>query len=887
MEYEIGRSPCHYLPTVLERLADLNSSLLEPHERALLARANMLAYEITDNKEYSTNAKSLGREILRDILTKESYIPDEDELKLMFYLLREGYIEFEESQIERILDLQESWPDPDSRICALLIAYNVSLNKAEIKDQIYKLLESLPREEKIWPYATAYILSNREFELPSNILELAQEVSGSEEPAAYLDKIIWIKSMYDPDFGPRNFETRKALSKEISQCDQPIDLLFVLGHMRNENVLENIQRNIEEVSGSLNFAPKVDLPIEARCAPTDDAIVLGRGGSTIKQIGCQGTLYLGRVSEKGNHNMYGKKVLVDAAFPHIMFISGHRGSGKSYTLGVIAEELAKTNLGVGVILVDPIGVFWALKNKNTDTNENVLLEKWGLSPNDVQNIEVFTPIGIFDEYHDETVDSPFALKPSDLHIEDWCRTFDIDRYEVRGTVLEKALAIISEEQKDYSIDDILAALDDPRIVNNYRTDSIQAIRARMNAAKGWGIFSGQGTPLSRLSTPNKIAVLDISNPRIGDSLRALLVGIIARKILEARIKSSRGEFFEESGEEDGNIPVTWLLIDEAHVLVPANKKTAASDPLIEYAKQGRKPGCALVLVTQQPSAMHKDIMSQIDVMITHLLTFEDDIKAFLKRVPSSVPINFEDSDFIRSMPTGVGLLSDQKTQNRSFVVKIRPRTSMHAGREAVPSSLRAKMRDQKQPVTPSIDKRDVVIETVVDEDSNTTPLIPEPIPRGRNRESDFEDLPEPSAAKTVKKPKRAGETSNIPVPEASRFPDKMILSILERKLEYGHNMFLFDGSKSTKFDKHQRSGIIEGDVLDVIPSIVQQLEDIGWEIESIIPETSSAVILMRLESATLGMAYTVQKGDVALSFLVVAKERFKRNTYDKIFDFKN
>ncbi|MHA1155790.1 MAG: ATP-binding protein, partial [Candidatus Heimdallarchaeota archaeon] len=726
MDYEFGRSPCHYLPAVLDRLADLNSSIVDPHERALLARANMLAYELTDTKAYATNARKIGKEIMRDILTKESYLPKESEIKILYYLQREGSIDFNETQVDRLIELQEEWPDPDDRIGALLFAYSLSIDKKDLKEKIYELLETLPREEKLWPYCSAYIMSNKEFEFPNNILELAKEVTSGEEAAAYLDKIIWIKSMYDPDFGPRSFEARKALSREIEQCDLPIDLLAVLGYMRNENVLENIQRNIDEVSDSLSFAPKVDLPIEARCAPTNDSIILGRGSSTIKQIGCQGTMYLGRVSEKGKHDLYGKKVLVDAVFPHVIFISGHRGSGKSYTLGVIAEELSKADLGIGVILVDPIGIFWALKNENSDVNESVLLEKWGLNPDFLKNIEVFTPIGIFNDYKDETVDTPFALKPSDLHIEDWCRTFDIDRYEVRGTVLEKAMQIVSREQKDYSIDDLLAALDDPGITNSYRSDSIQAIRSRMNAAKGWGIFSGNGTPLSALSSPNKISVLDISNPRIGDSLRALLVGIIARKILEARIKSSRGELFETSGEDNGSIPVTWLLIDEAHVLVPNNKKTAASDPLIEYAKQGRKPGCALVLVTQQPSAMHKNIMSQIDIMITHLLTFEDDIKAFLKRVPSSVPDKFEESDFIRSMPTGVGLISDQKTQNRSLVVKIRPRTSLHAGREAVPKSLRAKMRNQKQATAHILDKRDVVIEAKIPD--KTKKLIPEPLP---------------------------------------------------------------------------------------------------------------------------------------------------------------
>ncbi|MBD3192020.1 MAG: DUF87 domain-containing protein [Candidatus Heimdallarchaeota archaeon] len=895
MQYEFGRSPCHYLPTVLERLGDLNDSVVPVHERGLLARANMFAYELTDEKKYLVKSKKLGKEILKDILTKESYIPHEEEFKLLYYLHKQGSIVIEDNQISRILDLKDNWGDPDARLAALLLAYNLTIDKADLKDQIFDLLESLPREERLWPYATAYIMSEREFDLPPDILELAKEISGQEEVGSYLDKIFWIKSMYEPNFGPRNLIIRKELAKEISGCDQPIDLLFVLGYMRNENVFDNIQRAIHEVESSLDFAPTVDSAIKVRKGPTEDVIIFGRGSSTIKEIGCQGTIYLGRVSEKGSHDLYGKKVLLDAVFPHVVFISGHRGSGKSYTLGVIAEELAKANLGVGVILVDPIGIFWALKNSNSDEREKLLLERWGLTPQALENIEVFTPVGIYEEFPDETVDSPFALKPSDLGIEDWCKTFDIGRYEVRGTILEKALQIIDDAGKeDYTIDDIIDALDDPSIVDNYRSDSIRAIRSRMNAAKGWGIFAGTGTPLSRLSRPNKISVLDISNPRIGDSLRALLVGIIARKILEARIHSSRGELFEASGEvEESAIPVTWLLVDEAHVLVPTNRKTAASDPLIEYAKQGRKPGCALVLVTQQPSAMHKDIMSQIDLMVTHLLTFDDDIKAFLKRVPSSVPEQFEEPDFIRSMPTGVGLLSDQHTQKRSLVVKVRPRVSLHAGREAIPASLRAKMK-QKQPTGPSLNKRDVVIEESITSDTEVSteevePLIPEPIPPKREEEEPEVPVPKPEAKRDkdeeVPSPRKVTPSKDhqFPIPQPHKFPRNMILSILERKLEYGQNTFLFEGSKSTRFEKWQKSGIKNGGINEILPPIIDQLETVGWEIIDIIEEKTSIVILMRLESATLGIAYTLVNGKTAISALVVAKERFRRSIFDKIF----
>ncbi|MEA2070446.1 MAG: ATP-binding protein [Asgard group archaeon] len=886
MKYEIGRSPCHYLSTVLDRLEDLNNSLIDPHERALVARANMLAYEITDNNEYLSKAKKIGKEIFSDILTKESYNPNARELKLLYFLYKQQSLNIDENQINRIIKLSDNWSDPDDRICALLLGYNVKMEKDELEDQIYDIIESLPIEERLWPYTSAYIMTNREFELPSTILEIAKQVGIDENPAAYLDKIIWIESLYDPDFGPRNFAARKEIAEEIHSCDEPFDLLFTLGYMRNENVLENIERNIDEVSTALDFAPEVNIPIEARKAPTNDAIVLGRGKSTINKIGCEGTIYLGRVSEKGKHDLYGRKVLVDAVFPHVVFISGHRGSGKSYSLGVIAEELAKADLGVGVILIDPIEIFWALKTANTDQNEKLLLEQWGLRAEDLDNIEVFTPVGIYDDFSDPTIDSPFAIKPSDLHIEDWCNTFDIGRYEVRGTVLEKALKIVQEESDEYSIDDIIDALDDPAITNSYRSNSIRAIRSRMEAAKGWGIFSGEGTPLSRLSSPNKISVLDISNPRIGDSLRALLVGIISRKILEARIRSSRGESFEKSGQEteEEDIPVTWLLIDEAHVLVPSTKKTAASDSLIEYAKQGRKPGCALVLVTQQPSAMHKDIMSQIDLMITHLLTFDDDIKAFLKRVPSSVPDSFEEADFIRSMPTGIGLLSDQRTQNRSLVVKVRPRYTLHAGREAVPKSLRQKMKNHKHPTVPQITERDVIIETPAKEESVelSESTIPEPLPQ-KDETPEIEKTPieaHPSK-KRKKKPIKKGD---FPIPTPSKFPKQMIHSILERKLEYGQNDFLYNGSKSTRFDLHQQSGFREGALEDILSNIVSELETIGWEISKILSDENTAIILMRLDSASLGIAYALVEDKVALSYLIVAKERFRKSKYDKIFD---
>ncbi|NIB98480.1 DUF87 domain-containing protein [Halobacterium sp. R2-5] len=56
----------------------------------------------------------------------------------------------------------------------------------------------------------------------------------------------------------------------------------------------------------------------------------------------------------------GARVGVDFSGPHAGVVVGKRGSGKSYTLGVLAEGLAETP-GVAPVVVDPMGAFAGLE----------------------------------------------------------------------------------------------------------------------------------------------------------------------------------------------------------------------------------------------------------------------------------------------------------------------------------------------------------------------------------------------------------------------------------------------------------------------------------------------------------------------------------------------
>jgi hypothetical protein len=123
-----------------------------------------------------------------------------------------------------------------------------------------------------------------------------------------------------------------------------------------------------------------------------------------------------------------------------------------------------------------------------------------------------------------------------------------------------------------------------------------------------------------------------------------------------------------------------LIIDEAHTLVPRAGPTPAKDAIIGYAKLGRRFGCSLVLCTQQPSAVSDDAISQADLIISHSLSHDNDIRALQQRAPAVLPDQFRDKVFISSLPRGAAIVFDQTTENkRGFIMQVRPRLSQHGG----------------------------------------------------------------------------------------------------------------------------------------------------------------------------------------------------------------
>jgi uncharacterized protein len=430
---------------------------------------------------------------------------------------------------------------------------------------------------------------------------------------------------------------------------------------------------------------------------------IGRKKSILKKYGEVGGLHIGRV---GEDDLKHTPMYLDGLNPHVVFVCGARGSGKSYVLGVLAEELALKNKNVGIVVVDPIGVFWSMKHPNKDEKELELLAEWDMLPKGLDNIKVFIPVGMKGEVPKSTFDSTFSIQPSLLTAEDWALTFGMDRFSPTGLLLDKVLEkvkkgyttkdeenpkVVRGKEQTFSIDDLINCLDLDADLNDrdkgYKQESIRAVVSRFDAAKSWGIFDESGTPLSLLSRAGQMTILDTSF--LDDTVSALVIGIISRRLLSARKLSTRreaaGKFDNDDDESvEINVPPTWLFIDEAHTLIPGgNSKTPASKAIVEFVKQGRRPGLSLVFATQQPSAIDSRVLSQLDVIMAHKLVFDDDVKAIQKRTPAIIPTPYKKPNFIKTLPVGTALTGDrQETTARAFVMNIRPRMSQHEGRDA-------------------------------------------------------------------------------------------------------------------------------------------------------------------------------------------------------------
>jgi hypothetical protein len=437
-------------------------------------------------------------------------------------------------------------------------------------------------------------------------------------------------------------------------------------------------------------------------------------------------ILLGKLTESGRL----RNLWLDVTGEQVVAVLGKRGTGKSYTLGVLIEGLAAGTGDTPIarlqtpragLVLDIMDIFWtstiplSADAAPEVTKQYELMRTFGLRSQQL-GMDVWIPAGFGRPAIDPARIHPLHMRAADLELDDWGGLFEVDIFtEPRGMLIADAVTHVSVQGyakgdgtripavADYGFADLIACLDDDSdIAANYRPDTIRSVRQRMTTYGSLPLFSGGTTPLSELLKPFRASVLMLA--RVPDALKRVLVAVLLRRLLRERGDASFAQKRLDldstlSPEErrrledviQRSVPRTWVLMDEAHVLAGTDEPSVARDALVKYAKEGRNYGLSMALATQQPSALDTRLMSQVETLVVHQLTAPKDAAVATQNMRSPEPtrirvdgVEVDVATLLRRLGQGTAAFScgNAPSLARLCVAAIRPRITAHGGYEA-------------------------------------------------------------------------------------------------------------------------------------------------------------------------------------------------------------
>ncbi len=157
-------------------------------------------------------------------------------------------------------------------------------------------------------------------------------------------------------------------------------------------------------------------------------------------------------------------------------------------------------------------------------------------------------------------------------------------------------------------------------------------------------------PLIENIKPGMVNVFDFSE--LDEDVADAIASNILRRALEERKKAVR------SGETKLPFPLL-VVIEEAHILAGEKRNTESKYYIARIAREGRKFGLGLAIVTQRPKGLDREILSQMNNMIILKLVEPEDQKHVQR---ASESLSQELMDYLPSLNPGEGIIIGNMTK---------------------------------------------------------------------------------------------------------------------------------------------------------------------------------------------------------------------------------
>ncbi|USN44875.1 MAG: ATP-binding protein [Candidatus Woesearchaeota archaeon] len=342
------------------------------------------------------------------------------------------------------------------------------------------------------------------------------------------------------------------------------------------------------------------------------------------------------------------------------------GAGKSYTVGVLLEEVIKKN--IPIIILDPHNEYASIKYPNSDKKDLKRLEKFNLQPHGFLNqIKEYSPDTTINPQCEPVTLDINKLKPHDL----------VDALPQKLSPGQQNILfnILSTVNNRVNFDELIFA------ISNEESNAKWSLITLLESLKKLKLFSSTPTQLHTLVKYKQASIISLKG--VDPYVQEVFVSSLLRDMFEARKKEE--------------IPPFLLVLEEAHNFCPERSlgETKSSKIIRTLAAEGRKFGIGLCVISQRPAKIDKNVVSQCTTQILLKITNPNDLRSVIS---SSEGVDTSSENEIQKLNIGTCLLTG--VIDIPLKVNVRPRISKHGG-ETVDITLPYEVENGAEP-NPSV-----------------------------------------------------------------------------------------------------------------------------------------------------------------------------------------
>ena len=319
------------------------------------------------------------------------------------------------------------------------------------------------------------------------------------------------------------------------------------------------------------------------------------------------------------------------------------GSGKSYTASVLIEEMMQPSSRASLLVFDPHGEYDTLAEMQ---GEAAFQGEDGYEP----EIEYYDP-------------ERLRVRISELEIGDVMAILDNPSNRMQERLSTAWRAMQRRESRTWGVDELIAEME--RIYGDDDA-SVGALewRLRRSIERNDLFHPEENVPLDEIVDPGQCTVLQMDTLDRWD--QQLITTVLLRRMYRERLDDVR--------DRDSEIehPI-FALFEEGHRFAPASGDAPSLGIMRTITSEGRKFGFGLGIISQRPSKIDQDVLSQCGTQISMQIQNPNDQDAIKNSVEAA------GEDVLRELPgltPGQAVVSGD-AMNTPALIQVRQRRTPH------------------------------------------------------------------------------------------------------------------------------------------------------------------------------------------------------------------